>query len=228
MRFQTIGQRVKYAIEMAGKDVTQVARESSMARSTLYDLIGGRQTTSKKLPELARATGFNIEWLQSEVGLEEAGADDQLRSPSADNIDPTELAPKLYPVLDWVNAGSWNEVAHLHESGDIEHWHPAQVGIRCSEYSFWLEVQGRSMISNMGDHSFPPGMLILVDPIQKECVTGDYVVAMRPDTDQATFKRLNFEEDAVYLEPLNEQYRPIRVDYDCEIVGKVVGFMGSL
>ncbi len=215
-------------MEVAHKDAKQVAQEASMARSTLYDLLAGRQTTSRKLPEIARSTGFNIEWLQSETGPERADVEERVVGPSGDNIGSAESAPKLYPVLDWVNAGNWDEVANLQESGEIERWHPALSAVSCSDYSFWLEVQGRSMISNFGDHSFPPGMLILVDPMHRECVTGDYVVAVRPDTDQATFKRLNFEEDAVYLEPLNEQYRPIRVDYDCEIVGKVVGFMGAL
>ncbi|HXF81738.1 MAG TPA: transcriptional repressor LexA [bacterium] len=81
---------------------------------------------------------------------------------------------------------------------------------------FLLTVRGDSMI-NAGIH---PGDLVIVRS-QPTAEAGEIVVALLGE--EATVKRLRYEEGRPYLQPENPRYPPIYEAF--EIIGKVVGLL---
>jgi len=81
---------------------------------------------------------------------------------------------------------------------------------------FALRVKGDSMI-NAG---ILDGDLVIVRP-QSSAKNGDIVVA-RLDQEEATVKRLVRKPGTIHLAPENPNYKPIPVNENTEIVGKVI------
>ncbi len=81
---------------------------------------------------------------------------------------------------------------------------------------FALRVKGDSMI----DAGILDGDLVIVRP-QSSAKNGDIVVA-RLAQEEATVKRLVRKPGVIHLAPENPKYRPIPVDENTEIIGKVI------
>lgn len=81
---------------------------------------------------------------------------------------------------------------------------------------FALRVKGDSMM-NAG---ILDGDLVIVKP-QNSARHGDIVVA-RTNHEDATVKRLIRKPGVLHLAPENSKYKPIPIDEDTEIVGKVI------
>ena len=81
--------------------------------------------------------------------------------------------------------------------------------------TFALRVKGDSMI----DAGILPNDLVLVKK-QSIAQTGETVVALIGE--EATVKYLRKREKHFYLEPANSKYRPIPVDANVSIIGKVI------
>jgi len=81
---------------------------------------------------------------------------------------------------------------------------------------FALHVKGDSMIGA----GILDGDLVIVRP-QSSAKSGDIVVA-RIAQEEATVKRLVRKPGMIHLAPENPKYRPIPVDENTEIIGKVV------
>jgi repressor LexA len=81
---------------------------------------------------------------------------------------------------------------------------------------FALRVKGDSMI----DAGILDGDLVVVRP-QSSAKNGDIVVA-RIAQEEATVKRLVRKPGIIHLAPENPKYRPIPVDENTEIIGKVI------
>ncbi|WP_272680690.1 LexA family protein [Providencia sp. PROV129] len=125
----------------------------------------------------------------------------------------------LYPLLSKVQAGSFTENSNSYTESDAIAWIPTAK--KASDSAFWLEVEGHSMTAKQGGRpSFPEGMLILVDP-EQDVEFGDFCVA-RLLNDEFTFKKLIREGLDEYLAPLNDDYKLIPINGNCQIIGKVV------
>ena len=81
---------------------------------------------------------------------------------------------------------------------------------------FALRVKGDSMVGA----GILDGDLVIVRP-QNSAKNGDIVVA-RIGQDDATVKRLVRKPGIIHLAPENSKYRPIPVDENTEIIGKVI------
>jgi repressor LexA len=81
---------------------------------------------------------------------------------------------------------------------------------------FALRVKGDSMVGA----GILDGDLVIVRP-QNSAKNGDIVVA-RIDQEDATVKRLVRKPGIIHLAPENPKYRPIPVDENTEIIGKVI------
>ena len=81
---------------------------------------------------------------------------------------------------------------------------------------FALRVKGDSMIGA----GILDGDLVIVKP-QNSAKHGDIVVA-RIDQEDATVKRLVRKPGIIHLAPENAKYKPIPVDENTEIIGKVI------
>ena len=136
----------------------------------------------------------------------------------------THLGPdirSLHPVISWVQAGDWMEIAEGYEPQYGEELLPCPV--KCSQDSYVLRVHGISM-----EPKFHNGDLIFVDP-HVDPVSGKYVVVMIEDTAEATFKQLIVEGGRQYLKALNPEWpnRIIEVKQNARICGVVV-FKGEM
>jgi repressor LexA len=81
---------------------------------------------------------------------------------------------------------------------------------------FALRVKGDSMVGA----GILDGDLVIVRP-QNSAKNGDIVVA-RIAQEDATVKRLVRKPGIIHLAPENPKYRPIPVDENTEIIGKVI------
>ena len=137
------------------------------------------------------------------------------------NAEPGPELRGLHPLISWVQAGEWAEIAGNFVLGDAEDLLPCPV--RCSTDTFVLRVRGESM-----EPKFHDGDLIFVDP-QVSPDSGKYVVVRIEDSHEATFKQLIVEGDRQYLKALNPDWphRIIEVNSNATICGVVV-FKGEL
>jgi len=127
----------------------------------------------------------------------------------------------LHPIISWVQAGNWKEIAQGHEPQYGDELLPCPV--KCSQDAYVLRVHGISM-----EPRFHDGDLIFVDP-HVEPIGGRYVVVMLEDSNEATFKQLIVEGGRQYLKALNPEWpnRIIEVNQNARICGVVV-FKGEM
>jgi SOS-response transcriptional repressor LexA len=208
----TTGQRISKKRQELGISLRALGRLISAAPATVslweHDT---NQPNSENLLKLAKALNTTPEWLRHGHGVKE--------SKNIYNIEPASKQPatRKLPVISHVHAGNWAEAIDYYAAGDDVEWEDAPYST--STNAFWLRVVGDSMTSPVG-LSITEGMLILVDPdIAPE--NGKLVVAKLDGTDEVTFKKLVIDAGQKYLKPLNQSYRPIDINGNCQIVGVV-------
>ena len=133
------------------------------------------------------------------------------------NTEPGPEPIRYLPLISWVQAGAWAEIADPREPGTYEKLVP--VTRRYSNRAFALRIVGDSMSAPDGD-SFPDGSIIAVEPNQ-EAKSGSYVVVRTVGSDEATFKQLVIEGDRRYLKPRNPRYPIIEITQEATICGVV-------
>jgi len=199
-----------------GLSQAQLAEKAGVSQVTIQHLESGRNSTSKKLLEIARALGVSAEWLGSGEGP--AKASSNVQTPST---DPESYR---YPVISWVAAGTWAEAVEPFPPGYSDRYEMSDYDSKGA--AFWLEVKGDSMTSPVGT-SITEGMLILVDT-EAEATSGKLVIAKLADSNEATFKKLVEDGGRRFLKPLNPAY-PVEMCMEgCRIVGVVVRAMIKL
>lgn len=199
-----------------GLSQQQLADKAGVSQVTIQHLESGRNATSKKLLEIARALGVTAEWLDS--GKEKA--------PEPSNVAMTGQ-PQMsyrYPVISWVAAGAWAEAIEPFPPGFSDRYELSDYNSKGA--AFWLEVKGDSMTSPVGT-SITEGMMILVDT-EADATSGKLVVAKMGDSNEATFKKLVEDGGRRFLKPLNPAYPVEMCAENCRIVGVVVRAMIKL
>jgi SOS-response transcriptional repressor LexA len=135
------------------------------------------------------------------------------------------VARRRVPLISWVQAGSFNEVADPYRPGEADEWIDVYDTLP-SEQTFALRVTGDSMTSpNPGDSiTFPDGTVIVVDPL-RQASAGDFVIAKDVNTQRATFKKLVTDGSRWFLRPLNPSYPMIEIDDPgLRVIGKVIEY----
>lgn len=127
-------------------------------------------------------------------------------------------APKEYPLISWVIAGSWAESPENFHPGDADEWISSTEN--AGEHGFWLDVKGDSMTC-YGNPSFPEGSKILIRP-EADLISGKYYVVRLLDSGEQTFKQYVEDSGHKYLRPLNPSYRTIEINGNCHFIGRVV------
>lgn len=201
----TLGENLKKIRKAKKMTQKELAQKSGVKQSVISDLETGNAKSTGSILELANALGVTAEELKK-------GALDDV---SLINVLP--VAPRMAPVLSWVQAGTMTNVQAF-DMSQVEEWLPIPDG-DC-EKCFYLKVQG---LSNYPE--FHEGDYILVDPTLPfgDMNSGDIIVVRK--FDDATFKRLVIEPDGTkYLQAINPEFKPniIPLDQDCEFVGEVV------
>lgn len=123
---------------------------------------------------------------------------DQLTSAASTSEGP-ELKGKV-PLISWVQAGNWMEIANACEPGAAEMYYYCPVPH--GPNTFALHVRGSSMENPYGRHSFYDGDIIFIDP--DKCADHNSLVVVKLDeSNEATFKQLIVEGSDHYLKALN-------------------------
>lgn len=200
----TLGENLKKIRKAKKMTQKELAQKSGVKQSVISDLETGNAKSTGSILELANALGVTAEELKK-------GVFDEV---SLTNVAP--VAPRMAPVLSWVQAGVFTNVQSV-DMSQVEEWMPLPE--ECTN-CFYLKVQG---ISNNPD--FLEGDYILVDPdvYYSDVQSGDMIVVRK--LEDATFKKLVIETDGSrYLQALNPEFKPniIPLDEDCHFVGQVV------
>lgn len=130
-------------------------------------------------------------------------------------------SPSMFPVFGRIAAGTPREAL---EQSDAVHWVSPYLA-ESHPHAFWLTVSGNSM-----NRLFPDGSLVLIDP-ETETRNGDISVVF-VNGDDATLKRVYFEENAIRLHPesYDPEYRDRVIDPsdpdapEVRIIGKAVSY----
>jgi SOS-response transcriptional repressor LexA len=184
---------------------------SNQSKIELGDnLAPGFSTVAK----LAEVYGISLDDIYNE------SVSDSNRSPSTSRKRKTNHLP----VLSWVQAGNWAESLEEHRD-ELQF---IASPFRCSSNSYILEVRGESMTSQTGSrHSFPEGVLIVVDPIQ-EARNESFIIARICGTNEITFKQLISDMGKTYLKPINSLYPMMELNQETVVCGVVVGSINRL
>lgn len=196
---------------MSDLEMTQdeLSQKTKLSQVMIHKLLKGSKT--KKILSLAKALQCDPDWLESGEG----------DNSSLNNTTKIKITGWI-PLISYVQAGEWGEAIDIYEPGFSEKVSPTTVPH--SNKTFALQVEGDSMTlpSGVQGRSFPPGMIIYIDP-ERESMPGDYVVAKHNGNSRVTFKRLMIEEGRPILVPLNPDRgtHPVIRD-EFEVIGRVI------
>lgn len=178
----------------------------------------GHWLNGRRNPNLAE-----ISTLMGMLGFDKftINSDGTIQNPDAANLPPLP-PPKpqyVYPLL------SAAQIASRLTEGKAgnEKLRDVPTEQKASSDAFWMEVRDNSMTAQPGNRpSFPSGMIILVDP-KITPTPREFCVAMfNGDVTDLSFKRLIRVAGDLYLESLNDSFRPAKIDdIACKIIGKV-------
>ncbi|EBB0468105.1 helix-turn-helix domain-containing protein [Salmonella enterica] len=197
-------------------DITQLALAKKLGVSRVSVTKWENGTTKpdgENLHQLAQALSTTPEWILYGSGDE---AIDDTR------VVPFLKPPVAVPIISAVQAGLWTDSYACSRLTDVISW--TQTTANVSDEAFGLVVRGESMTNPQGPPSIPEGSIVIVEPHygQLDDLYGKIVVAILDGTSEATVKKLVWDSPYSYLMPLNPLFKPIQIDGNCRIVGKVV------
>lgn len=204
---------MKQAREAAGLTQPQLAKKAGVSPGTIGNIESGTRKQPRELLAIAAALRVTPTWLQSGT---------LPMRPS--NIEEAPSTRGLVPLISWVQAGAWCEVAEVREHAPSYHDSPTYLPCPAphGRSTFALRVKGDSMTAPYG-RSYPDGCIIYVDPERRSPVNGDRIVACMMDAGdhEVTFKIYKNEDGRQWLAPLNTQHPPLFERFT--VLGTVIG-----
>lgn len=211
------GIRLKRARKNAKLTQVQLSKITGIPQSTIStaETVG---QGSADTTVYAAACGVDPHWLATGEGeMTLATAQHDTFTP---NVTPL-VARARVPLISWIQAGGPSEVFDLFHPGEAIRWEDAIVS-KPSRSAYALLVEGDSMVSSNGGHSFPAGTVLIVDP-ERGASANSYVIAKDVVSQKATFKQLVTDGARWYLKALNPQYPAIEIDDPCmRVIGVVI------
>lgn len=178
------------------------------------------ETAPKRTNQQAVADALGVTVAEL-MGLQAAASVVRISGPAADRVEAMASMGAV-PLISWVQAGCWADVADPFQPGDADEWLPCPVahGPRC----YAVKVRGDSMNNPGGRPSYSDGDIIFVDP-DKGANHGDRVIVRLDDHAEATFKQLLIEDGRKLLKALNPEWAPryIPINGNATVVGVVIG-----
>ena len=195
--------RLKQSRAQARISQRELAKQSGLSQQLISKLENGLVESTAEVFRLAEALRIDARWLATGKG----------ESRSEGNVATGPAITAYVPLISWVAAGSWRDVADPYPVGEGEGLVP--VTCRAGPNAYALRVQGDSM-----EPVFPNGSVIIVDPAV-DPHHGSYVVVRLDEAEQATFKQLVVDGGARYLKPLNPRYPLMEIRESATVCGVV-------
>lgn len=210
-------ERLHMAMMRSGKSTQELADRLNISYQAVRKvLIGTTKSFSAKNNDVAaQFLGVPSRWLATGVGRQD------LLAENVRNVRNTVTVPLI----------TWNQLSalggnllNLDVTPTVGEW-VATYGEELRPAAFALAVIGDPMVSSApGEDSFPDGTIIIVDP-GEPASTGDFVVAMDPNSGMPTFKRLVNDAGRWFLRPLNPAYPTTEItNPKREVLGRVIEY----
>lgn len=219
------GTRLRAARKHAGLTQIQLSEATNIPQSTI-STAEREGHGSADTPVYAKATGVDAHWLATGEGtmLPSIRTSKVKFSTTPDDRAEFLAAAGHVPLVSWVTAGCWADIADPYQPGVAEDdtWLPCPA--RHGSRTYCLRVRGESMFNPGGSPSYANGDIIFVDP-DRDARPGDRVVVRMEDHQEATFKQLVVEDGRMLLKALNPEWTPryIEVNGHATITGVVIG-----
>lgn len=227
---ETIGQRLKRLRTAKGWSQAKLARESGLSsQGAIGNIESDARGYGESIVDIATALETNPDYLRLQSdddspsgGRLQASASIAKVSGTADDTVEAMRPMGAVPLISWVQAGSWSDLADPFQPGDADEWLPCPV--KAGDGAYCLRVRGPSMHNPGGRYSYAPGSIIFVDP-SREAKPGDRVIVRLEDQQEATFKQLLEEDGRKLLKALNPDWKPqyIEINGNATITGVVIG-----
>ncbi len=214
-----LARNVEREMNARGWKQPQLAKKSGVSQTNISSLLrilhnpdAEPNPTLDTIQGIARAFGASPSVLLSNQStIEEAAATYNHKS----NVGPGPELRGRVPLISWVQAGQWSEVADPYAAGVAEDW--ILTGAKVGPHAYALRVRGDSM-----EPEFSEGDIIIVDP-DIQPTNGRFVIARLDDAQEATFKQLVTDGGRQYLKPVNPRYPIIEVNENASFCGAIVG-----
>ena len=205
------GSRLRAARKHADLTQVQLSNITGIPQSTIStaERLGHGSTETVIY---AKACGVDVHWLATGQGT---------MLQLAQNVTQVKIRSRV-PLISRVQAGAFQGIEDMFQPGEADEYVDVYES-SVSGNAFALRVEGDSMESPYpGDHSFPPGTILIVDP-NKAAGAGDFVIAKDVATQMATFKKLVHDAGRWFLKPLNPAYPTVEIgDPSVVVIGRVV------
>ena len=203
----------------AGSQAQFVAK-TGINQGELSGLLRAKSFGEKKARTLEAQAGMPVGWLDQLESEDGAGVSAEERPPFDQNVE-LAIPGRRIPVIDYVQAGAWREIADPFPPGMAFEYLISFAEL--SGNAFALRIKGDSM-----QPDFVEGDVIVVDPAVSPR-PGSFVVA-KNGGEEATFKKYRSRgvdpatgDDIFELVPLNDDYPTLRSDEcRCVIIGTAV------
>lgn len=206
-----IGERIRSARERLGISQSDVARRLGIRPQSVQAWEAGSTSPRRNhIPGLCDILGVSKQWLEFGFEIEFAGPAQKDSNVVSTTI---QLRHKSVPIISWVHAGELHEAADPFPAGYADDY--IQPSVSVGSHAFALKLEGNSM-----EPDYREGDLVIVDP-DSPVFSGNFVVARKIATNEATFKKYVVDAGKHYLMPLNRQYDKIEMDHDWIIIGRV-------
>lgn len=210
---KTLAERLKEARSDKGLSQTALAKLVGIGQATVASIENGRNRGSTYITKIARVLNVSPEWLADGIG-------DKSASRLDNNVRPITTPGRQVPIIDYVQAGMWHEIADPFPPGAAFEYIISFSEL--SDSAFALRIRGDSM-----SPEFVEGDVIVVDPAVAPR-PGSFVVA-KNGGEEATFKKYRSRgidqhgDDIFELVPLNDDYPTLRSDEThCFVIGTAV------
>ncbi len=215
----TLAANVDREMRVRGWTQKQLAKKADVSQRNISGLLSilkdpGAEPnpTLETIEGIARAFGASSSMLLSDrANIGETAA---TYGPES-NVGPGPELRGRVPLISWVQAGQWNEVADPYAKGVAEDW--ILTGAKVGAQAYALRVRGDSMAPE-----FSEGDIIIVDP-DVEATNGKFVIVRLDDAKEATFKQLVTDGGKQYLKPINPRYPIIEINENATFCGAIVG-----
>jgi SOS-response transcriptional repressor LexA len=199
----------------------QLADRIGVSRGSIQQWESGKTAPKRANQEaVALALGITVSEL---LGIEPASiTTSKVRMSMGGGNTETLTIPDGVPLISWIQAGCWADIADPYALGEAEDWLPCPV--KHGPRAYCLRVRGDSMYNPGGRPSYSDGDIIFVDP-DREAKHGDRVIVRLDDHQEGTFKQFLVEDGRKMLKALNPEWKPryVEINGHASITGVVIG-----